>query len=103
LQVLKRFQGKFNTFSSRCQAALLQVFTITHIFTLNLRYFPEKIVLVIFRRGIRWNFGRRNLQNWLFMSPGKGSFQLLRKLRENFPLQETRFVMALRFKNPDSE
>jgi len=35
------------------------------------------------------------------MSPGKGSFQLLRKLRENFPLQETRFVVTLRLKIPD--
>jgi hypothetical protein len=36
-----------------------------------------------------------------FISPGEKSFQLLRKVGENSPFQETRFVMALRFRIPE--
>jgi hypothetical protein len=35
------------------------------------------------------------------MSPGKESFQLLRKVGENSLFQETRIVVALRLKNPE--
>jgi hypothetical protein len=35
------------------------------------------------------------------MFPGEKSFQLLRKVGENYPLQKTRFVIALCLKSPE--
>jgi len=51
-------------------------------------------------RNARWGGSRAS--GSFFMSIGEESFQLLRKLRENSPLQSTPILVTLRLKNPET-